>query len=63
MHNKCNYARSKPKRVKLCQNYAKNLVSRVLCKNSAKSGRNYARIMLENDYPRIMLYRIQLCRI
>ena len=27
---KCNYARSKPERIKLCQNYAKNCVSKVI---------------------------------
>ena len=28
--NKCNCARSKPERVKLCLNYAKNCVSKVI---------------------------------
>ena len=31
IYNKCNYARSKPERVKLlCQNYAENCVSKVI---------------------------------
>ena len=48
IHNKCNYARSKPERVKLCQNYAKIVSVKSLCQNYARSCRNYARIRLDH---------------
>ena len=59
LRQKSNYARIKPERVKLCQNYAENYVRKVTLPDQVVI---MSELSYKRDYAKIMLDRFKLCR-